>query len=59
MGNLLCCCKDDKEPEINVRVHDVICCDNIECISSCCIKPPKKHHHHHKHHEKPIEIPIS
>ena len=47
-----CFGKDDKEqPEINVKVHDVICCDNIACMSSCCIKPPKKHHHHHKHKE--------
>jgi len=52
----LCCCKeDDKQPDINVKVHDVICCDNISCMSSCCIKPPKKHHHHHKH--KEVETP--
>ena len=52
----LCCCKEeDKQPDINVKVHDVICCDNISCMSSCCIKPPKKHHHHHKH--KDIETP--
>jgi len=50
MGNSPCCCKDkDDDPKIEVKIHDVICCDNIQ--SSCCIKAEKKHHHHkHKPH---------
>ena len=50
MGNKPCCCKDDKDPSINVKVHDVVCCQAI--TSTCCIRASKKHHHHHKHHEK-------
>lgn len=45
MGNT-CCCRADDKPDINVKVHDVICCDHIKCMSSCCIRAPKKHHHH-------------
>jgi hypothetical protein len=43
MGNSPCCCKDDN-PDIEVKVKDVYCCDNIQ--SSCCIKTEKKHHRH-------------
>jgi len=43
MGNSPCCCKDDN-PDIEVKVKDVYCCDNIQ--SSCCIKAEKKHHRH-------------
>lgn len=51
----LCCCKeDDKQPDINVKVHDVICCQDI--ASTCCIKAPKKHHHKHHHHHKHKEV---
>ena len=53
MGNSPCCCKDDN-PDIEVKVKDVYCCDNIQ--SSCCIKSEKKHHKHHKHHKHDIEL---
>jgi hypothetical protein len=53
MGNMPCCCKDD-EPNVEVKVKDVYCCDNIQ--SSCCIKSEKKHHKHHKHHKHDIEL---
>lgn len=41
--------KDEKtdETKVEVKIHDVICCDKIQ--SSCCIKTEKKHHKHHKH----------
>jgi hypothetical protein len=52
MGNSPCCCKDDN-PDIEVKVKDVYCCDNTQ--SSCCIKAEKKHHH--KHHSKHNQLP--
>ena len=44
MGNIPCCCKDDKD--IEIKVKDVYCCDHIK--SSCCIRTERRHHHHHK-----------
>ena len=47
MGNKPCCCKeDDPKVEVQVKIKDIYCCDNIS--SSCCIRTEKKHHHHHK-----------
>ena len=43
MGNKPCCCRDD-QPNVEVKVKDVYCCDHIK--SSCCIRTERRHHHH-------------
>lgn len=67
MGNKPCCCKeDDPKVEVQVKIKDIYCCDNIS--SSCCIRTTssvaksswkesdalprteKKHHHHKTNH---------
>jgi hypothetical protein len=50
MGNSPCCAtkEDNDEPKVEVKIHDVICCDNIR--SNCCIKTEKKHHKHKSTH---------
>jgi hypothetical protein len=51
MGNKPCCCRDD-QPNVEVKVKDVYCCQDIK--SSCCIRTERRHHHHshHDHHNK-------
>ena len=51
MGNNPCCCKDDlPNVEVDVKIKDIYCCDNIK--SSCCIRTERRHHHHHKTNHK-------
>ena len=46
MGNKPCCCRDD-QPNVEVKVKDVYCCDHIK--SSCCIRTERRHHHKTTH----------
>ena len=54
MGNIPCCCKDDKD--IEIKVKDVYCCDHIK--SSCCIRTERRHHHHHKSTHSKVELKL-
>ena len=55
MGNKPCCCKDDQNHKIEVKVKDVYCCDHIK--SSCCIRTERRHHHHKTNHTLELNLP--
>jgi hypothetical protein len=54
MGNKPCCCRDD-QPNVEVKVKDVYCCQDIK--SSCCIRTERRHHHHKTTHSK-VELKL-